>query len=86
MERFDEAMAPYFAAHEELLSGPESRLHHWTNLRPKGPRQWNVTQTLLDPSGENDWAIFAEIDLRDSALLDSAGADGPILRIARIGT
>ncbi|MCG3194340.1 MAG: hypothetical protein DIJKHBIC_03598 [Thermoanaerobaculia bacterium] len=86
MERFEEAMAPYFAAHEELLSGPESRLHHWTNLRPKGPRQWSVTQTLLDPSGENDWAIFAEIDLRDSALFDSAGADGPILRITRIGT
>ena len=80
-ERFESAMAPFFTEYGELDSGAEARLHHWTNLRPAGPRRWDVTQTLLDPKGDQTWAIFADIDLRDSA-----AADGPILRIGRIGT
>lgn len=49
-------------------------------MKPAGPRRWEVTQTLLDPKGDHSWAIFAEIDLRDSSAVD-----GPILRIRRIG-
>jgi len=79
-ERFESAMAPFFEEYGELVSGAEARLHHWTNLRPAGPRRWEVTQTLLDPKGDHAWAVFAGIDLRDSA-----AADGPILRIERIG-
>ncbi|MCE7958751.1 MAG: DUF3516 domain-containing protein, partial [Acidobacteria bacterium ACB2] len=45
------------------------------------PRRWEVSQTLLDPDGDDAWAVFAEVDLRD----DTA-PDGPILRIVRIGT
>ena len=51
-ERFEEALTPFFEEHGELGSGPESRYHQWTNLRSTGPRQWSVTQTLLDPEGE----------------------------------
>ncbi len=80
-ERFESAMAPFFEEHGELVSGTEARLHHWTNLRPAGPRRWEVTQTLLDPKRDHTWAVFAGIDLRDGA-----AADGPILRIERIGT
>jgi hypothetical protein len=80
-ERFESAMAPFFEEYGELVSGAEARLHHWTNLRPAGPRRWDVTQTLLDPKGDQTWAIFAGIDLRDGA-----AADGPILRIERIET
>ena len=75
------AMAPFFAEYGELLSGAEARLHHLTNLKSAGPRQWEVTQTLLDPKGDHTWAIFAGIDLRDST-----APDGPILRIRRIGS
>ena len=80
-ERFESAMTPFFEVYGELVSGAEARLHHWTHLRPAGPRRWEVAQTLLDPKGDNTWAIFAGIDLRDGA-----AADGPILRIERIGT
>ena len=80
-ERFEAALAPFLEAHAELVSGPEARLHHWTNLKPDGPRRWEVTQTLLDPEGATEWALFASIDLRD----DSA-PDGPLLRLARIGS
>ncbi len=79
-ERFETAMAPFFDEYGELLSGAEARLHHLTNLRSTGPRQWEVTQTLLDPKGDHTWAIFASIDLRDGG-----APDGPILRITRIG-
>jgi len=80
-ERFERALTPFFEEYGELVSGAEARLHHWTNLRPAGPRRWEVSQTLLDPKGDHAWAVFAAIDLRDSS-----AADGPILRIERIGT
>ncbi len=80
-ERIEAALAPFFEEHAELLAGPESRLHQWTSLKPAGPRQWTVTQTLLDPEEDNAWAVFAEIDLRDET-----APDGPILRVTRIGT
>lgn len=80
-ERFEAAMAPFFDEYGELVSGAEARLHHLTNLKAAGPRQWEVTQTLVDPKGDHTWAIFAGIDLRDGS-----APDGPILRIRRVGT
>jgi hypothetical protein len=79
-ERFERAMAPFFDEYGELLSGAEARLHHLTNLRSTGHRQWELTQTLVDPKGDHTWAIFAGVDLRDGG-----APDGPILRIRRIG-
>ena len=79
-ERFEAAMTPFFDEYGELVSGAEARLHHLTNLKAAGPRQWEVTHTLLDPKGDHTWAIFAGIDLRDGSV-----PDGPILRIRRIG-
>ena len=61
-------------------SGAEARLHHLTTLKSAGPRQWEVTQTLVDPKGDHTWAIFADIDLRDAS-----APDGPILRVRRFG-
>jgi superfamily II RNA helicase len=80
-ERFEAAITPFFDEYGELVSGAEARLHHLTNLKAAGPRQWEVTHTLLDPKGDHTWAIFAGIDLRDGSV-----PDGPILRIRRIGT
>jgi superfamily II RNA helicase len=77
--RFESAMAPFFAEYGELVSGAEARLHHLTNLKSTGERQWEVTQTLLDPTEDHTWAIFAGIDLRDGT-----APDGPILRLHRI--
>jgi superfamily II RNA helicase len=79
-ERFEAALAPFFEEYGELASGSEARLHHLTQLKSTGPRQWEVTQTLVDPKGDQTWAVFATIDLRDAA-----APDGPILRIRRIG-
>ena len=78
--RFEAALVPFFDEYGELVSGSEARLHHLTRMKPAGPRQWEVTQTLVDPKGDQTWAIFAGIDLRDSS-----AQDGPILRIQRVG-
>ncbi len=78
-ERFEAAMAPFFEEHAELEAGAEARRHQWTNARPAGIRRWDVTQTLLSPEGETDWAVFARVDLTDGF-----APEGPILRIERI--
>jgi hypothetical protein len=79
-ERFERELAPFFAEYGELLFTPESRRHQHTQLRRTGDRTWEVRQVLLDPQGENLWAIAGEIDLRDPHALE-----GPLVRLQRIG-
>ncbi len=79
-ERFEQAMAPFFAEYGELLFTPEARRHQWTQIHKIGDRQWEVAHTLLDPQGDNLWAIQGTIDLRDPD-----EAEGPIVRVGRIG-
>ena len=79
-ERFESTMAPFFAEYGELPFTPESRRHHWTQIKKTGEREWEVTQTLLDPQGDNLWAVQGTIDLRNPD-----EADGPIVRVGRIG-
>ncbi|HVT59144.1 MAG TPA: DUF3516 domain-containing protein [Thermoanaerobaculia bacterium] len=79
-ECFEQALAPFFAEHGELLFTSESRRHQWTHLRKTGDRTWEVRQTLLDPQGDNLWALFGEVDLRDPNALD-----GPLVKLVHIG-
>ena len=79
-DRFEATLAPFFAEYGELLFTPEARRHQWTQIQKTGDRQWDVTHTLLDPQGDNLWAIQGTIDLRDPD-----EAEGPIVRVGRIG-
>ncbi len=80
-ERFERALAPYFAQHGELLFTHAARHAEWTRIESDGPRRWTVTQVLLDPSDANDWFIAGEIDLaRETEPV------GPLLRLSAIGT
>jgi superfamily II RNA helicase len=79
-ERFEKAMAPYYAEYGELLFTPEARRHEWTQIRKTGDRTWDVAQTLLDPKGENLWALQGFIDLRKPD-----EAEGPIVRLEKVG-
>ena len=63
----------------ELLFTPEARRHQYTRLEKTGDRTWTVSQTLLDPQGDNLWAAEGEIDLRDRH-----AAEGPLVRLLRI--
>jgi superfamily II DNA/RNA helicase len=79
-ERFEKALEPFFAEYGELVFTPEARRHQWTHIRPTGERTWEVAHTLLDPQGDNLWAVLGSIDLRDPDMID-----GPLLRLERIG-
>jgi hypothetical protein len=79
-ERFESEMAPFFAEYGELLFTPEARRHQFTHVERTGDRTWEVRQTLLDPQGDNLWAIAGAVDLRDPHALE-----GPLVRLHRIG-
>jgi len=79
-ERCEREMTPFFAEYGELLFTPEARRHQFTHIQRTGDRTWEVRQTLLDPQGDNLWAIAGEIDLRDPHALE-----GPLVRLHRIG-
>jgi hypothetical protein len=79
-ERFESEMAPFFAEYGELLFTPEARRHQFTHIQRTGDRTWEVRQTLLDPQGDNLWAIAGDVDLRDPHALE-----GPLVRLHGIG-
>ena len=64
-----EALAPYFAEHDAVLTGANARGPALLQI-DSGPDAWEVRQTLDDPAGDHDWVIDAEVDLAAS---DDAG-------------
>ncbi len=79
--RLEAAMAPFFAAHGELLFDARARLADATRIVADGPLRWRVTQVLHDPADENLWCLEGEIDLgREDAF------DDPLVTLLRIGT
>jgi superfamily II RNA helicase len=78
--RLEEAMAPFFAEYGTLVATAEARRHRYTQLRQVGERRFEVTQTLLDPAGDELWAIHGVVDL---ALAKEVEA--PLVAVERIG-
>ena len=79
-ERFSQAMQPFFAEYERLLFNERARFSEMTIVKPAGERRYTVVQRLADPKEEDVWAIEADIDLSDPT-----AADGPLLRVRRVG-
>jgi hypothetical protein len=68
-ERWAQAMASYWADHDELMTGPDARGPHLLMIGEE-PGRWVVRQVFDDPDGDHDWGIGAEVDLAAS---DEAG-------------
>jgi superfamily II DNA/RNA helicase len=79
-ERLKNAMAPFFAEYGAPIVTPEARKPEYTLLQQLGPKAWQATQTLLEPTGDNLWALQARVDFDPPPNLD-----GPLLRLERIG-
>jgi hypothetical protein len=79
-ERFAAALQPFLAEYGEIVFDPEARKAHYAVLKPTGPRSWDVAQALLDPRGDDLWALHGEIDLRGEK-----APEGPLFRLLRIG-
>ncbi len=79
--RFERALEPYHEEYAEILFTPDARNARRTLLKASGPRRWDVAQVLVDPEGDNFWAIEGAIDLSKQR-----DPEGPFVRIRRIGT
>jgi hypothetical protein len=78
--RFERELAPFLEEHGRIVFDPEARKAHYAVVKPAGPRQFEVAQALLDPEGENLWAVHGEVDLRGEK-----DPEQPLVRVVRIG-
>jgi hypothetical protein len=65
-EKLSAAFAPFFAEHAEVRLDPEARSPSRTRITKETPGRWDVVQVVCDPAGNDDWAIFAAIDIESS--------------------
>ncbi len=79
--RFEDALAPFFDEYERIVFTPDSRSPRRTHMKKTGPRTWDTFQVLIDPKGDDCWAIEGTVDLRHEK-----DPEGPLVRIRRIGT
>jgi superfamily II RNA helicase len=79
-EAWQEALAPYFAEHDEIGADSNARGPHLLMI-DEGTERWTVRQVIDDPAGDHDWGISGEIDLAES---DEAGI--AVLRVTDVGS
>ncbi len=77
--RFERGLAAFLEDYGRLVSTPEARQARHTLLKRTGPRTWEAFQVLVDPEGENLWALEVELDLRGER-----DPEGPLLRMRRL--
>jgi superfamily II RNA helicase len=77
----EQSLAPFLEEYGQILLTPEARRAHHTRIEPREPRLFHVSQVLVDPAGDNLWAIHGEIDLRTER-----DPEGPLVHVHRIGT
>ena len=66
-DRWQDALAPYFAEHAAIQTGAAARGPGLLMIEEDtAARRWRVRQILDDPEGYHDWAITAEVDLAAS--------------------
>ena len=78
-ERWSEALAPYFAEHADIGTGPDARGPAMLLIEEERTR-WSVRQIFDDPAGDHDWGISADVDLAAS---DEAGT--AVVRVTAVG-
>jgi superfamily II RNA helicase len=64
-----DAMAGYWADHDQLMTGPDARAPALLMVTEE-PGRWVVRQVFDDPAGDHDWGVSATVDLAAS---DEAG-------------
>jgi superfamily II RNA helicase len=76
-------IAPYFDEHKSIVVTPLARSPRNTTLSEVAPRIWEAQQTIVDPEGDEDWAIHTRIDLSEPLLPGQENA--PLIELMRIG-
>lgn len=83
-DRLSAALAPYFAEHAAISVTPEARRPTNTSLEAIGDLTWQATQRLIDPEGDEDWAVVALVDLTPEARTGIPD-DTPLVQLLRVG-
>lgn len=78
-ERFAAALEGFHEEHGSVVFDHTARMTDKTRLVAEGRHLFTVTQTLVDPEGDNLWAIQGVIDLRE----DQA-PEGPMITLRAI--
>jgi hypothetical protein len=78
-ERFERALAPFFAEHERLVFGSEARRSDKTLISALPDQRYRVQQILVDDSEDNNWYLEGEVDARAPI-----SRDEPRLRLREI--
>jgi superfamily II RNA helicase len=76
--RLEEALAPFWDEHTEIRTDPAARNPAHTQIR-QWPFIWELTQVLVDESGEGDWVLEGVIDIDKSR-----DANRPVISLRRI--
>jgi hypothetical protein len=82
-ERLAEEIAPFFAEHGSIVVTPVARSPRKTVLAEVAPRVFAAQQILVDPEGDEDYAIHARIDLSEPLSVGQENA--PLIELVRIG-
>ncbi len=76
---WEDALEPYFDAHDEIGTGPDARGPAMLIIED-GKTAWTVRQIFDDPAGDHDWGISATVDLAAS---DEEGA--AVIHVTDVG-
>ncbi len=77
-ERLTAEMAPFWAAHPELLTTPAARRPDRTRIDEMAPGRLRVQQTLVDADEDEDWSLDCVVDVASSG-------GPPAISLQRIG-
>jgi hypothetical protein len=80
-EKIAAELAPYFAEHGSIVTTPLARNQRNTVIKPAGDKVWDVEQRIVDPQGDEDWAIVGRVDLNQPATSEEA----PLVELVRVG-
>ena len=72
---------PYFEEHTHIDITPRARQPINTRIREVSPKLYEIQQKIIDPEGDEDWALFGTVDL-NQPFSDSE----PLVELERIGT
>jgi hypothetical protein len=69
-QAWNDALGAYYDAHDSIATDQQARSPALLQIE-KTPELWRLRQVVVDPDGDKDWGITAEIDLAAS---DDVGA------------
>ncbi len=78
-EAWAEALAPYYAEHDEIGTGANARGPAMLII-DESPGVWSARQIFDDPEGDHDWGFSATVDLAAS---DETGV--AVIRVTSVG-